>query len=58
MIDDHLKYIVTKIARQIGIMARSTKLVNQNYKVKVYNSNVNVISFERNANGQTTEVAK
>ena len=32
--DDHLKYIVTKIARKIGIMSKSTNLV----KIKIYNS--------------------
>ena len=36
--DDNLKYITTKISRKIGIMARSIKLVNKNYKIKVYNS--------------------
>ena len=36
--DDHLKHIVTKISRKIGIMIRSIKLVNKNYKTKVYNS--------------------
>ena len=36
--DDHLKYSVTKIASKIGIVANSTKLVNKNYRIKVYNS--------------------
>ena len=33
--DDHLKYIVTKIARKIGIISRSTKLINKNFRVDV-----------------------
>ena len=36
--DDHLEYIVNKIAKKIGILARSTKLVNKNCRIKVYNS--------------------
>ena len=35
--DDHLKYIVTKISRKVGITARSTKLVNKNCEIKLYN---------------------
>ena len=62
--DDHLKHIVTKIAKKSGIMARSTKLVNKNYKIKVYNITAfclllfNIMSFKCSTNGQTTDVVK
>ena len=62
---DHLKYIITKISRRIGIMARTIKFVNKNYKIKVYNIITafcilpfNIISFKHNANAQTTKVTK
>lgn len=36
--DEHLNYIRIKIAKKIGILSRSTKLLHKNYKIKVYNS--------------------
>ena len=36
--DDNLKFIVNKITKKIGIRARSAKLVNKKYRIRVYNS--------------------